>query len=280
MSDQNKNTFFHWVLENIVTDTFELTGPAAKMTAQPSEKHEVTQRESARTVPADESDAEEWFDKGRVMIMDRPLLQRCLPNGFEDWEPQPLLSYFWEGEDHVILQPDAVLGFRNDFLLPFIGDQALESRIYGLLNVVPGMHHPYLLMQGRCKDDTIRETELKACQIAATLLRCARELREYAYNKRDDSKMDSNTCVDTDMETTTLINTTSLVKPSGSSPDFNTFLFSSITDPQTHTLYVRFAEVCPTSTTVRYHMNRVRQIGWHSPCALSEVRRWCDNISY
>ena len=278
-SAQNESTFFNWILPKIVTETFQPNIHSAQVMASYCNEDPFTATRVEHEEPTNEVDIEERFNIGQGMILDRLLLQGFLPNAFEDQGFERLMAkHLQKGRGFATPKPDALLGFRNDFLLGSGENLELDGRINELLNIAPGLHHPYLLMEGKSKDGTVRELELQARRGGATLVRSARELREYAYNDGNVSKRDSDSHAEKERNSIAAT-TNSLFRPPDTSPDFSTFIFSSITTTQAHTIYVHFAEVSTNGKIVRYHMNWVREMLCRSSSALSEARRWSGNIS-
>lgn len=191
----------------------------------------------------------ERFDIGLGMHQDRFFLRGFLPTAFLKYEVL-MAKHMSRGKGYTTPKPDALLGARGDYYPGPPNNIKLSDRVHNLLNISPGMQHPYFLLEGKCKDGTQRVLELQGRSGSSTIVRTNRELHEYAYD-------------------TTL---------SEIGPDYKTFIFASTTTAQVYTIYVTFA-VIDIDGVVRYHMNSIRKILIDAPDALTTGRRWNGNIS-
>ncbi|KAL9102563.1 MAG: hypothetical protein Q9163_002313 [Psora crenata] len=251
-NSQNEGTFFGWILPQISKPTFTPKPELARAIAACKLEDPFTTKEVGSKAPEGVDDAEEWYTIGLGMTRDKLFVCGFLPNAYEDqgFERQMAKALQkGDGKGFENPKPDALFGFRDDFLDGPEDNLQLDGRILDLLNVAPGLHHPFFLMEGKGKDGNLRQLQLQARRGGSILVKCARETREYAFN-------------------------TAFRNPG---PDFETFLFSSTTTAETYTVYVHFAEV-KENGAVRYHMNLVKQTLCRASNAINESRRWNNNI--
>ena len=123
-------------------------------------------------------------------------------------------------------KPDFVYGIREDRFPP--NNETLSSYLKALIGVVPGMIHPFLLVEGKSRAGVAADAENQAIRGGATLVRARRELHARVL-------LDKN------------------AEPEG--PDFSSFVFSCTITPQVATIWVHWCHHAGSVDT--YHMNEV-----------------------
>lgn len=251
-SSQNESTYFNWFLPQIIKRTFTPSAEQANIIDRMKEYDPFVDAGplQAPAMETNESpDIVERFDIGMGRQQDKLFARGFQPNTFQGYE-ELMAKYMPKGKGFTTPKPDAVLGFRDGFLPLPERNLQLSDHILNILNICPGLEHPYNLKEGKSKDGNEHDLELQARNGGATLVHCNRELHQYAYN-------------------------TTLSEPG---PDYRTFIFSTTTTAAVHSIHVNFAVVYPDGT-IQYHMNTVKRILLDDENALTVGRRYEDNIS-
>ena len=111
-------------------------------------------------------------------------------------------------------KPDHIYGLRIDHY-PIPHDVTLSAHINSLLEVVPTLHHPFFIIEGRSNSGSKAEVENQACRGGATLVKAARELLEKIGTRSTEA----------------------------TGPDQQTFVYSATLSPGLIDIWVHWAEV-------------------------------------
>ena len=145
-------------------------------------------------------------------------------------------------------KPDFTYGLRID-QCPIPDDVRVSAQIDFLLGVVPNLHHPFFIIEGKSDSGSKAEAENQACRGGAALINAARQLRE-----------------------TIGARTTEAI-----GPDQQTYIYSATLSPGLMDIWIHWAEVRPTIPPI-FHMNRLDSVSLHSQGAPGKLRLITHNI--
>jgi len=167
-----------------------------------------------------------WLTDGVLCKMDANFRPTMLPNRFQGQGHQAAIAAALAKDNGITdPRPDICYGIKPDTYKD--PDVIFSQAIQALLGITPGMHHPFLIIEGKSEEGSMAEAQNQACRGGAVLVNAARLLRAH------------------------------IKEPDIEGVDKRTFVFSAAMSPGLMQIYVHFAEVMPNAKGVRFHMNRV-----------------------
>ena len=145
-------------------------------------------------------------------------------------------------------RPDYTYGIRiNQYRVP--DDVSVSWYTDVLLEIVPILHHPFFIIEGKSDRGSQAEAENQVCRGGATLINAARQLLE-RIGMPDDS---------------------------ATGPDQRTFVYSATLSPGLMDIWVHWAELRATGGPI-FHMHVLESVSLKSPGAVGKLRRITHNI--
>lgn len=201
--------------------------------------------------------SDQYFqDDGLVVKINGEFRKTFLPNRFGDEGMDIELTKAMAKVDGMTNpRPDYTYGLRID-KHPIPSDVLVSPQIDFLLEVVPIMHHPFFMIEGKGDRGSMAEADNQACRGGATLVNAARILLER------------------------------IGEPDVSGADDRTFVFSATLCPGLMEIWVHWAEVSRQDQTeqkqigrgVTFHMNRLASKALNDDGSAGILRKMLHNI--
>ena len=139
---------------------------------------QVTTGDGSAAMDLDEWTSSEWFDDGLCVSKSCDFRRGLLPTNYgdEDFEPE-IAKALAKFDGMTNPRPDFCYGLRTDSF-PVPSGVMLSSEIQDLLQMAPGMEHPFLTIEGKSNKGVVGEAENQARRGGACLVNGARKLRE------------------------------------------------------------------------------------------------------
>ncbi|KAL9131273.1 MAG: hypothetical protein Q9217_000761 [Psora testacea] len=188
-----------------------------------------------------------WSKDGLVVTMKAEFCTTLLPNhymelGFE----AKLVKLLAKDQGMTNPKPDYCYGLStNSFPIP--RGVILNMELDDILEIAPGMLHPFLIIEGKADRGEISEAQNQACRGGATLVNAGRIL------------LDRIGVADVD------------------GPDERTIVFSATMNPTVLEIWIHWAEVTKTEG-VKFHMNKLVGRLLDDAGQLVDLRRKLHNI--
>ena len=145
-------------------------------------------------------------------------------------------------------RPDYTYGIRIDLSRVPDGVSVSWYTNY-LLEIVPILHHPFFIIEGKSDSGSQAEAENQVCRGGATLVNAARQLFERI----------------------------GMPDESATGPDQRTFVYSATLSPGLMDIWVHWAELRVTGGPL-FHMHVIESVSLKSPGAVGKLRRITHNI--
>ena len=217
--DQSEETLLlHLVPLILKRDHMRKVSPGDQITSAantaPREGLEVTTADVTAAMDPDEWTSSEWFDDWLCVSKSCDFRRGLLPThyGDEDFEPE-IAKALAKFDGMTNPRPDFCYGLRTDSF-PVPSGVMLSSEIQDLLQMAPGMEHPFLTIEGKSNKGVVGEAENQARRGGACLVNGARKLRERVGEAVNDA-----------------------------GPDLKTIVFSATWTPNLVDIFVHWAEV-------------------------------------
>lgn len=187
-------------------------------------------------------------DEHIIVTRDSALEKTLLPSKYSKSGFQVTLDKALEKYDGMKNngRPDYIYGIQRE-MFPIPDEDALPPAVTTLLEIARGMHHPFLLIEGKAGQGSSAEAENQACRGGATLVNAARMLKAIVG-----------------LEQSTI----------GADPA--SFLFSVTMSPNTLDIWVHWCHF--DGREERFHMNNVASWTLKRPNTLWEIRQMLHNI--
>lgn len=184
-----------------------------------------------------------------------------LPNEFakDPTLEEDMIKALAKDEDMKNPRPDLTFGLQRD---KFPLDMPIPDHILDLLEIVPGMHHAFLLLEGKSPAGSLANAENQACRGGATLVKALRTLRALLEN-------------DTSHASEEIIQ--GATAPEGATPtkpDYKSFVFSATMNPAVFNIYVNWFD----EGSKYYHKDLVESYALKNSKGPGEIREGLHNI--
>ena len=193
-----------------------------------------------------EYSVESFWDDGLAIKVDCEFRKSFLPAREKDEE---LARAMAKVDGMTNPKPDYTYGLRIDHY-PIPEDVTVSAYIDFLLEVVPILHHPFFIIEGKSDSGSKAEAENQACRGGAALVNAARQLLERIGAR--------------DAEAT--------------GPDQQTFVYSATLSPGLMDIWVHWAEIRTMAHRPVFHMHRLDSISLHGYGAAGKLRKITHNI--
>ncbi|KAL9041536.1 MAG: hypothetical protein Q9214_004077 [Letrouitia sp. 1 TL-2023] len=191
----------------------------------------------------------EWDDYGLFITKEQNFVGTVLPQKYNELNlPADLVDALRKKDGVVNPRPDICYGLRKQNLSELKPDHLVFTETTDLLlEISPGMHFPFLVIEGKGPKGTLMDAENQAQRAGACLLNAQRIL----LSRANESK--------------------------AVGPDTRTFLFSATPGSDVIHIWVHWAEGRAGRST-RFHMNRVFTKTVFEEDSLAAIRRVLHNI--
>ena len=193
-----------------------------------------------------EYSVESFWDDGLAVKVDCEFRKGFLPGREKDEELSRAMA---KVDGMTNPKPDYTYGLRIDHY-PIPDDVTVSAYIDFLLEVVPILHHPFFIIEGKSDSGSKAEAENQACRGGAALINAARQLRERIGARATEA----------------------------TGPDQQTYIYSATLSPGLMDIWVHWAEVRTTPRPPVFHMNRLDSVSLHSDGAAGKLRMITHNI--
>ena len=193
----------------------------------------------------EEYTVESFWDDGLAVKVDSEFRKGFLPTKGKDEELSRAMA---KVDGMTNPKPDFTYGLRIDHY-PIPDDVTMSAYIDPLLEVVPILHHPFFIIEGKSDSGSKAEAENQACRGGAALINAARQLREKIGAR------------DTEV----------------AGPDEQTYVYSATFIPGLMDIWVHWAEVRPMHRLL-FHMHQLDSIALHIHGAPGKLRMIIHNI--
>lgn len=196
------------------------------------------------------------MDEQGKELLNKDFARTLLPSNFED-DPslvEEMVNALAKDKDMKNPRPDWTFGFQRRKFPLSIGIP-IPERVLNFLEIVPGMHHPFLITEGKSFEGNMSTAENQARRGGATLVQAARALRK-------ELEMDEPVSLGAGANIPTI------------RPDYNSFMFSITMSPQIFQIHVHWFD----EATGIYHMNGVESYALKNSKGPREIREAMHNI--
>ena len=186
-----------------------------------------------------------FWDDGLAVKVDCQFRKSLLPAKEKDEE---LAKAMAKVDGMTNPKPDYTYGLRIDHY-PIPDDVVLSAYIDFLLEVVPLLHHPFFIIEGKSDSGSKAEAENQACRGGATLVNAARQLLERIGARGTEA----------------------------AGPDDHTFIYSATLSPGLMDIWAHWAEVRTNARPI-FHMHQLDSVPLFGAGAVGKLRRIIHNI--
>ena len=207
---------------------------------------QVAEQEGEKSVQEhEEYTVESFWDDGLAVKIDCEFRKGFLPIKEKDEELSRAMA---KVDGMTNPKPDFTYGLRIDhYSIP--NDVAVSAYIDFLLEVVPFLHHPFFIIEGKSDSGSKAEAENQACRGGAALINAARQLREKIGAQATEA----------------------------AGPDEQTYIYSATLSPGLMDIWVHWTEV-RTMHRPLFHMHHLESIALRSHGAPGKLRMIIHNI--
>ena len=228
----------HVCKDDAANDTGHIYGQVAEQGGGESGlKSGLAQEEQELTV-------ESFWEDGLAVKVDCEFRKNFLPTSEKDEE---LVKAMAKVDGMTNPKPDYTYGLRID-RYPIPDDVTVSFYINFLLEVVPILHHPFFIIEGKSDSGSKAEAENQACRGGAALVNAARQLLERIGARTE-----------------------------ATGPDQQTFIYSATLSPGLMDFWVHWAEVREKAKPI-FHMHWLDSIPLRGDGALGKLRKITHNI--
>ena len=188
-----------------------------------------------------------WINDGMLATMNSEFRRTLLPSKYhEEGFQTELAKALAKKDDMKNPRPDYTYGITPEsFPVPI--DVRISAETSALLKVVPGLLHPFFIIEGKADNGELAHAQNQACRGGATLVNAARILLE------------------------------KIGEPDVKGVDERTFIFSATMTPGLMEIWVHWAEVMEESGTI-FHMNRLVSRALNNDDHVVKLRKELHNI--
>ena len=204
-------------------------------------------------------------DEKVVNILDKDFARTLLPGGFSK---QPLMveeitKHLEKDKGMTNPRPDMTFGLKRE---EDSFTTSIPQHILDLLWIAPGIHHPFLILEGKSHSGSSATAENQARRGGATLVKASRALWAIVEGNistlPDLSDQEANGLADTDDETCPV------------KPDLRSFVFSITISPTNFSIWVHWYDM----GNHHYHMNLVESWSLQNSKGPAQIRWAWHNI--
>ena len=205
-------------------------------------------------------------DEKVVNILDKDFARTLLPGGFSK---QPLLveeitKHLEKDKGMTNPRPDMTFGLKRE---EDSFTTSIPQHILDLFWIAPGIHHPFLILEGKSHSGSSATAEIQARRGGATLVKASRALWAIVEGDvptlPDLSNQEAEGLADTDNDESYPIK-----------PDLKSFVFSITISPTNFSIWVHWYDM----GNQHYHMNLVESWSLHNSKGPAQIRWAWHNI--
>ncbi|KAK4693922.1 hypothetical protein P7C71_g3564, partial [Lecanoromycetidae sp. Uapishka_2] len=235
----NEQTFLHNMIPILMKDGCHVLEKQVHTT--PEEQGET---EKTRLVYKD------FLDEERILVtLSDEFTRTLLPSKYNSPEFEADMAKALEKQDGMTNpKPDFAYGLMRDKFPLSIHDAPIPPDVTALLEIVPHMHHPFLIIEGKADAGSAAQAENQARRGGATLVNAGRMLRSIVMDEEEDM----------------------------TTPDLNTFVFSVTICPTVLNVWVHWYD--GSGGDQRFHMNQVASYALRNLKGPIEIRQTLHNI--
>lgn len=207
---------------------------------------QVAEQEGEKSVQEhEEYTLESFWDDGLAIKIDCEIRKGFLPIKEKDEELSRAMA---KVDGMTNPKPDFTYGLRIDnHSIP--DDMAVSASIDYMLEVVPFLHHPFFIIEGKSDSGSKAEAENQACRGGAALINAARQLREKIGAQATEA----------------------------AGPDEQTYIYSATLSPGLMDFWVHWLEVRKMHRPL-FHMHHLESVALRSDGAPGKLRMITHNI--
>ncbi len=270
----NEHTFLYHIIPILQGYGYHVSKEAEETPPEQEAGETLLEQEAEETSPEQEiayrNEERVWrdflSDEKVVNILDKDFARTLLPGGFLK---QPLLvdeitKHLAKDKSMTNPRPDMVFGLKRekDSFATSIPQQILD-----LLWIAPGIHHPFLILEGKSHSGSSATAENQARRGGATLVKASRALRAILEGNvptlPDLSNQEAEGLADIGNDETHPVK-----------PDLKSFVFSITISPTNFSIWVHWYDM----GNHHYHMNLVESWSLHNSKGPAQIRWAWHNI--
>ena len=285
----NEDTFLEAVMPLVFKESFTVSAAEKPGALTPPASLPNNGRDDPEEVAMEtmEEDAEqEWWQHGQKFAVNYLFAHDMTPNTYRDSGfPELLARQLAKEKGMTKPKPDRVWGTDRAYR-PVPNGVYLTEATERALEIVPSLHSPYLLLEGKSNRGSSATAEDQARRGGATLVNCALQLQLLArqaphttsdahhggpdHQGADDQRVDG-------QDGRRGCESAGSGEAEQEGPDLNAIVFSATLNPKMIEFWVHWAERLPDQTT-RFHMNYVAGKLLRDADAQLAIRTWSQNI--
>ena len=271
----NETTFLHHMIPILQGDGYHI--------AVCPEFNQTEERQS-------EEEGRKWrsflSDEKIKNTLNQDFARTLLPSKFYD-DPsliKEMTKELAKDKDMTNPRPDYCFGFQRE-RYSLANETKIPQHILDLLEIAPGMHHVFLIFEGKSHSGSSAKAENQACRGGATLVNGLRTL--YAELEKDSRNTAESRSTEKDppteevekdatstVESHVLDNDALKKKSTIASPDYNSFVFSVTMSPTIFQIWVHWYDQASTL----FHMNSVESFAIKNTKGPPQIRWALHNI--
>ena len=287
----NEDTFLEAVMPLVFKESFtvsaaEKPGALTPPASLPNNSRDDPEEATMETM---EEDAEqEWWQHGQKFAVNYLFAHDMTPNTYRDSGfPELLARQLAKEKGMTKPKPDRVWGIDRTYR-PVPNGVYLTEATERALEIVPSLHSPYLLLEGKSNRGSSATAEDQARRGGATLVNCALQLQLLArqaphsasparHDYPDAQRVDDQVADNQRVDNQDGLESAGSGEAVQEGPDLNAIVFSATLNPKMIEFWVHWAERLPDKTT-RFHMNYVAGKLLRDADAQLVIRTWSQNI--